>query len=443
MHMAVYYKNCNKFRFHIKKGFSRFRVAAALGVLLAGTALFLYLTRETIVYVSFQGVSQHFAYPVVFLQGESRTFSLNDLPQDVTPEDFTLTDTSAGYTTQGACEIDGLTVTATKAGYIGVEATAKVGRTTYLAGFKGYVAATAPKIICNDISVSGAIPVGQGEPLPGLSAWVDKEIPLYERGPDIKGSFSYFNEETGGLKRYRYSFDQFALRQLKDDYVITLKAEFRDRPFNEIKVKYYETGTHGEMLNYIAAAARYNKPDTSTLENFLKFKGVAQAKRKYPLDELLFLEKNVSGGKYIIIEMDDIQWVQRPGDKYEAVPLAFSIDWGLTSSMPPDRMFDLAGGAQYIIIIGQGKELDDVYSYSDEAGRLSSVRYYQYYYTAELFENAAGKLIYREDTSGKLQPEDNIFAEAEERGGFAGGIDAAREKCREAVMKYIYEAVWN
>jgi hypothetical protein len=106
-------------------------------------------------------------------------------------------------------------------------------------------------------------------------------------------------------------------------------------------------------------------------------------------------------------------------------------------------MVDFASGAQYIILIGQGKEFDDVYSYRDEAGRMSSVRYYQYYYTAELFENATGKLLYREDTRGKLKPEDKLFAEAEERGGFAGGIDAAREKCREAVMKYIYATMWN
>jgi hypothetical protein len=312
---------------HIKKRFSRFRIVTALCVLLAGAiALFFYLTREITVYVSLKEASSDYAHRAVFLLGESRTFYLADLPQGVTSEDFTLTDTSDGYTPQGACEINGLTVTATKAGSIGLGARAKVGRTTYLANFKGYVATAAPIITCAGVPLSGAVPVGAGETLPGVNAWVDEGIPFLARGPDIVGDFSYFNEKKNGLKRYYYSFDQQKLHQMKDDYVITVKAEYRDKPFNEIKIQYYETDTIEEMLNYITAAARYRKPDTSTFENFLKFKGVAQAKRKYPLDELLFLEKSVSGGRYIVIEMDDIiKWEQLAGDEYKAVPLTFSV----------------------------------------------------------------------------------------------------------------------
>jgi hypothetical protein len=200
------------------------------------------------------------------------------------------------------------------------------------------------------------------------------------------------------------------------------------------------------MLNYITAAAQYNKPDTSTLENFLRFRGVAQAKRKLSEGDPLFSKKSVSGGKYAVLEMDDIHWVEQPGGKFVAAPLSISVDWGLTSSMPPDRMVDSVNGAQYVIVIDQGREFDGVYSYRDSAGRVSSVRYYQSYYTAGLFENATGELketIYREDTSGQLQPAERLFAEAEKRGGFAGGIDVAREKCREAVMKYIYETMWH
>jgi hypothetical protein len=366
------------------------------------------------------------------------------LPQGVTSEDFTLTDTSDGYTPQGACEINGLTVTATKAGYIGVRATAKVGRTTYLAGFKGYVAETAPKITCNGVPLSGAIPVGAGEPLPSVRMWTDKAIPFKKGGPD--GTFSYFKDEKDGVAIYRYSFDQFKLRQLKNDYIITVKAEYRDKPFNEIKVEYYETDISKGMLNYITAAEPYNKPDTSTLENFLKFKGVASGRRQLSGDDPLFTKKNVTGGKYIVIEADHSKLVQLAGDKYKSVPTELSIEWGLTSSMPMDQMVDFVNGAQYAILINIGKEYDGEYSYRDKTGRMGTVRYYQYFFTAELYDETTGKLvkmIYREDTSGTVKPEERLFVEAEERGGFIGGRDAARKKCRDAVMKYIYETMWH
>lgn len=430
----------------IKKRFGRVHAVAALCVLVAGgIALFLYLTREITVYVSLKDASSDYAHRAVFILGESRTFYLAGLPQDVNPKDFTLIDAGDGRSSQGACEINGLTVTATKAGYIRLAASAKVGRTTYQTSYVGYVAATAPTVTCNGVPLSGAVPVGARETLPGVRVWADKEIPLVKGGPEIMGDFRNPPGKMDGVNIYSHSFDQSGLRRLKDDYVITVKAEYRDEPFHEIKVKYYKTDTTGEMLNYIAAAAQYNRPDTSTLENFQKFKGVATAKRQLDADDLLVTLENASGGKYVVLEADHVKWEQLPDGKYKAKPTDLSIDWGLTSSMPLDRIVDSVNGAQYAILINFGKEYDGRYNYKDKDGWVSVVQFYQHYYTAELY-TMAGKLletIYREDTSGWLKPHEQVTAGVGERGGFIGGQEAAREKCRKAVMKYIYDNMWN
>lgn len=414
----------------------RFSVVAALCALLAGVALFLYLTREGTVYLSFKGTTP---YDILFL-GESVTLTLDNLPEGLVQKDFILTDDSG--TGHGACEIHGQTVTATKPGYIRVITFAKAGRTTYKASFRGYVPTMVPKITCNGVPLSGAVPVGAGEPLPGVNVWVDKGIRFQERGPKIIGDFSSFNEVRDGLKRYHYSFDQAALNQLKDDYVITVKAEYRDKPFNEIKVKYYETDTLKRVLDYMMVAALYNKPDTSTLESFLKFKGVSRTIRKLTMDDIWV--QSTSGGKCCVLE--ESGWVKQSGSKGAFVSTSISIDLGLTSSMPPDRMVDPVNGAQYAIIMSQGSEFDGVYYYRNKAGQISSVDYYQFYFTAELRESATNKLletIYREDTSGRIQPRDKIYAEAENDGAFAESMEVSREKCRIAIMKYVYETMWQ